>query len=126
MGEIRQRPVVRERGLVELSGEFDLRDLGYLREKLDEAGRRKSVVDLSGITFLDLQATRELAVRLQLHDGSLVFEHPSWAVLKSIAVCGYEPWFGFGAEETGDVLAAGPRNRREVSSRGSWRGRPGA
>lgn len=110
MGEIRQRPKVHNDGLVVLSGEFDMRDLEYLREKLDEAGERAAVVDLSEVTFLDLQATRELAVRLQLHAGSLVFRSPSWAVLASIAACGYEPWFGFGARGAGDGLTAGLRN----------------
>lgn len=109
MGEVRQRPKAHDDGLLELSGEFDLGDLEYLREKLDEAGQRSSVVDLSGVTFLDLQATRELAVRLQLHSGNLLFKRPSWAVLASIAACGYEPWFDFDAEETGDGLAAGLR-----------------
>lgn len=107
MGEIRQRPRVHENEMVELSGEFDLQDLEYLRKKLNEAARRSLVVDLSGITFLDLQATRELAVRLQLHSGNLLFRRPSRAVLASIAACGYEPWFGFGVEETGDDMAAG-------------------
>lgn len=111
MGEIRRRPRVREHGFVELSGEFDLRDLTNLREALDEAGEGPTVMDLSGVTFLDMQATRELAVRLQLHAGSLVFRRPSWAVLSSIAAFGYEPWFGFGAGEAGDRIAAGLRSR---------------
>ena len=111
MGEIRRRPKVRKGGLVELWGEFDMRDLTDLREVLDEAGEGNAVVDLSGVTFMDLQTVRELAVRLQIHAGSLVFTRPSWAVLRSIAAFGYEPWFGFGAGEAGDGLAAGLRNR---------------
>lgn len=111
MGEIKQRPKVREDALVELSGEFDLRDLANLREVLDEAGEGTTVVDLSGVTFLDMQTTRELAVRLQIHAGSLVFRRPSWAVLKSIAAFGYEPWFSFGAGEAGGEPVAGLRNR---------------
>ncbi len=109
MGEIRQRPRVHDDGLVELSGEFDARDLEHLREMLDEAGERNAVVDLSRVTFLDLQTTRELAVRLQIHAGNLVFRHPSWAVRASVAACGYETWFRFEAGEAGDV--AGLRNR---------------
>ena len=111
MGEIRQRPNVHADGLVELSGEFDMRDLAGLREALDEAGQRTAVVDLSGVTFLDLQTTRELAVRVQLHAGRLVLRRPSWAVLASIAAFGYEPWFGFGAGEAGGEVTAGLRNR---------------
>ncbi len=109
MGEIRQRPKVCKDRLVELSGEFDARDLEDLRDVLNEAGEEPAIVDLSGVTFLDVQATRELAVRLQLHAGNLVFTRPSWAVRASVAACGYESWFGFGAAETGDGLAAGLR-----------------
>ena len=111
MGEIRQRPMMRKDGVVELSGEFDARDLKNLRETLDEAGERTAVVDLSRVTFLDVQSARELAIRLQLHAGNLVFRDPSWAVRASVAACGYENWFGFGAGETGDKLAAGLRDR---------------
>ena len=109
MGEIRQRPEVCQ-GFMELSGEFDARDLKDLRDALDEAGERSAVVDLSGVTFLDVQSTRELAIRLQLHAGNLVFRRPSWAVRASVAACGYEPWFGFDGGEAGDGLAAGLRN----------------
>ena len=111
MGEVRRRPMVHKEGLVELSGEFDARDLECLREALDEAGERTAVLDLSGVTFLDLQTTRELAVRLQIHAGNLVLKRPSWAVRSSIAACGYENWFRFDArEEADDVQAAGLRN----------------
>ncbi|QIN80186.1 STAS domain-containing protein [Rubrobacter marinus] len=112
MGEIRQRPIFHDGEVVELSGEFDVRDLESLRARLDEAGERTAVVDLSGVTFLDLQTTRELAVRLQIHAGSLVFRHPSWAVRASVAACGYENWFRFDAEGTGDETAARPLRDR--------------
>ena len=111
MGEIRQRPTVFKDLLVELSGEFDARDLEDLREALNEAGEQSAVVDLSRVTFLDVRTTRELAVRLQLHSGNLVFRHPSWAVRTSVAACGYSSWFGFGAGEAGDGIAAGLRGR---------------
>lgn len=111
MGEIRERPIVHSNGLVELSGEFDVRDLECLREVLNEAGERNAVVDLSRVTFLDLQTTRELAVRLQIFAGRLVFRRPSRAVRASVAACGYETWFRFEAEETDDGLVAGLRNR---------------
>ena len=110
MGEIRRRPRVHEHGLVELAGEFDLRDLTDLREALNEAGEGNAMIDLSGVTFLDLQTTRELAVRLQVHAGNLVPARPSRAVLSSISAFGYEPWFGFGRRKASDGLAAGLRN----------------
>ena len=111
MGEIRQHSMIHRDGLVELSGEFDTRDLRYLREILNEAGERSAVVDLSRVTFLDMQTTRELAVRFQIYAGRLVFRRPSWAVRASVAACGYETWFRFDAEEAGDGLVAGLRDR---------------
>ena len=107
MGEIKRSPRIHENEMVELSGEFDLQDLDVLRDGPNEAALRNSVVDLSGVTFMDLQATRELAVHHQFHSGSLSFRHPSQAVLASIAACGYEPWFDFGTEEAGRGLTAG-------------------
>ena len=115
MGEIKQGPTICKDLLVELSGEFDARDLMDLREVLNEAGAQPTVVDLSRVTFLDVQTTRELAVRLQLHSGNLVFRRPSWAVRASVAACGYSSWFGFGAGEAGDGLAAGLHGRQEAS-----------
>ncbi|MDP9426552.1 MAG: hypothetical protein M3P37_11120 [Actinomycetota bacterium] len=111
MGEIKQHSMILRDNLVELSGEFDARDLKYLREILNEAGERSAVVDLSGITFLDVQTTRELAIRHQLYAGSLAYRRPSWAVRASVTACGYENWFRFDAEEAGDGLVAGLRDR---------------
>ena len=111
MGEIRQRSMIHKDALVELSGEFDAQDLKRLREILDEAGERTAVLDLSGVTFLDLQTTRELAVRLQLHAGNLVLKRPSWAVKSSVAACGYEDWFRFDAVAADDGRVAGLRDR---------------
>lgn len=85
----------REKGddvvLVELSGEFDLHDLENLREDLGGAValRRQTVLDLSGITFLDVQSTRELAVLSQLYAHHLILRNPSWQVRASARACGF-------------------------------------
>ncbi len=95
--------------LVELAGEFDLHDLGALRDALGGAaspGRPAAVVDLSGITFLDIGTTRELAMRSQLHAGRLTLRNPSQAVRASVAACGFGVWFDFCAGAT-DAAAGG-------------------
>ena len=83
--------------LVELSGEFDLHDLEDLRAALGGAASsgRATVVDLSGVTFLDVGTTRELAVRSQLHAHQMTLHSPSAAVRASVAACGLESWFDF-------------------------------
>jgi hypothetical protein len=55
--------------LVELRGELDLFSLADLRETLNRvlSLSRPALVDLSGITFLDLHSARELVLRYQLH-----------------------------------------------------------
>jgi anti-anti-sigma factor len=82
---------------VKLSGEFDLHDLEDLRAALDGAAAsgRAAVVDLSGVTFLDVGTTRELAVRSQLHAHQMTLRSPSAAVHASVAACGLESWFDF-------------------------------
>lgn len=100
---------VRERSeagtLVELSGEFDLHDLENLRVALGRtpwetsAPERPAFVDLSGVTFLDVGATRELAVSSQLHARRMTLLRPSPAVLASVAACGLTDWFDFRAAE---------------------------
>ena len=87
---------------VELSGEFDLHDLQELRDALGGAASsgRAAVVDLSGVTFLDIGTTRELAVSSQLHARQLVLLNPSTAVRASVAACGLESWFDFRAGAT--------------------------
>lgn len=95
---------MRERGeegvLVELSGEFDQHNLEELRETLGEvvALRRPTVLDLSGVTFLDIGATRELTIRSRLYAHHLTLSNPSWQVWKSVAACGFEEWFDFHAD----------------------------
>lgn len=93
--------------LVELSGEFDLHNLENLRGALGGAALsgRQAVVDLSGVTFLDIGATRELAVRAQVHAHQLLLSRPSGAVRASIAACGLESWFDF-LPGTGDAGGA--------------------
>ena len=96
--------------LVELAGEFDLHDLGTLRDALGGAaapGRPAAVVDLSGVTFLDIGATRELAIRSQLHADRLTLRNPSPAVRASVAACGFGSWFDFCAGATGAAAAGG-------------------
>jgi anti-anti-sigma factor len=83
--------------LVELSGEFDLHDLQNLSDALGVAvsSGRTAMVDLSGVTFLDVGAIRELAVRSQLHAHQMTLHNPSWVVGASVAACGLESWFDF-------------------------------
>ena len=73
---------VRESGgeiLVELWGEFDLFSLADLRRTLNKVLdlQKKTLVNLSGITFLDLASARELAVRAQVYARHLTFRYPS-------------------------------------------------
>lgn len=91
--------VVRETGVgdmtVDLGGEFDFSSLDSLRDALDVVTdlRRPAVVDLSGVTFLDLGCARELAVRSQLYAHHLALRGPSWQVNTTIRACGLEDWF---------------------------------
>ena len=48
------------------------------------------MVDLSGITFLDLQSTRELVVRSLIQAHQLVFRNPSPGVLASAQALGMQ------------------------------------
>jgi anti-anti-sigma factor len=88
---------VREAGagmLVELWGEFDLFSLSNLREALNNVLdlRRPTLVDLSGITFLDLDSARELAVRAQLYAHHLFLKNPSPQVTASLRAFGLWAW----------------------------------
>ncbi|MDQ4063006.1 MAG: STAS domain-containing protein [Actinomycetota bacterium] len=100
--EVRERD--EENMLVELWGEFDRHALEELRETLDGvvARRRPTMVDLSGVTFLDIGATREMTIRSRLYAHHLTLTNPSWQVRRSVAACGVEDWFGFsvGAEDS--------------------------
>ena len=77
-----------------MRGEFDFSVLEELRSTLDGlVGLRRAVdVDLSGVTFLDLQVSRELAVYSRLYGHHFVFRDPSWQACRSIRACGLEGW----------------------------------
>lgn len=77
---------------VEMKGEFDAYALPALRETLDDAfsSGRPAVVDLSGVTFLDLQSARELVVRSLIQAHQLAFANPSPGVLASIRALGMQ------------------------------------
>jgi anti-anti-sigma regulatory factor len=91
---------VRESGaeiLVELWGEFDLFSLADLRRTLNGVLdlKRKALVNLSGITFLDLTSARELAVRAQVYARQLTFHNPSPQVMASVEASGVGGWIRF-------------------------------
>ena len=99
-GEILYGIEVRQSGagiLVELWGEFDLFSLSELQEALNGVTslRRPTLVDLSGITFLDLLCARELAIRSQLYSRYLAFANPSLEAMASARVLGLEGWVRF-------------------------------
>ena len=99
---------VRERGeegvLVKLRGEFDRHDLEGLSETLDDvlALRLPVALDLSGVDFLDVEATRELTVYSYLYAHHLTLRNPSWQVRASAAACGLGSWLDF-RYEAGDT-----------------------
>ncbi len=81
--------------LIELSGEFDQHNLEFLRETLSGAMAlsRPTLVDLAGVTFLDLGSTRELALQSHLYAHNLTFSNPSWQARASATACGFGTWF---------------------------------
>ncbi len=99
--------------LVGMRGEFDLFSLPKMRETLDDVAAfgRPTVVDLSGVTFLDLQSARELVVRSLIQAHQLAFENPSPGVLASIRALGMEgkaqAWAGPDREEPQVFSGAG-------------------
>jgi anti-anti-sigma regulatory factor len=102
---------VRESGAgstVELRGEFDLFSLSDLRTTLGSvlALGRRTLVDLSGITFLDLDSARELALHSQLYVLSL--RNPSPQVTASLQAFRLEDWFRFhpGTDREGPPLVS--------------------
>lgn len=107
---------VRERGeagvLIELRGEFDQHALEELREVLGGVAslRRPTMVDLSGVMFLDIAATRELTIRSRLYAHHLTLSNPSWQVRRSVAACGFQDWFDFHTD--GDADTEDPACRR--------------
>jgi anti-anti-sigma regulatory factor len=73
-----------------MRGEFDAYSLPGMRGTLDRAcaSGKPVVVDLSGVTFLDLQSARELVVTAVMQAHLLRFENPSRAVLASVGALG--------------------------------------
>lgn len=105
---------VRESGTgmkVELWGEFDLFSLSNLRGALNGVLtlQRPTLVDLSGITFLDLESARELAVRAQLYARHLTLHNPSPQVAASVEAFGLGNWmrFCFSADREEPPLVSG-------------------
>lgn len=121
MGGIEVQGSGEEGVLVELRGEFDQHNLEELRETLGEivALRRPTVLALSGVAFLDIGATRELALLSRLYAHHLILSNPSWQVLRSVAACGLEEWFDF-QDDTEDPprRPAGVRPARSGGARG--------
>ena len=76
--------------LVELWGELDIFCIDELKGTLaDVSSRREPVlVDLSGISFLDLQSARELAVSSLLHENHLTLIDPSHQVTATVEAIG--------------------------------------
>lgn len=88
---------VRESGAglqVELWGEFDLFCIEELKKMFSDVSscRGPILVDLSGITFLDLQSAREIAVRSLLYSHHLTFLGPSPQVMATMGTLGLQGW----------------------------------
>lgn len=82
---------------IELRGEFDLTSENELRETLSRVAslRRPTTIDLSWVTFMDLQSTRELAVRSQIYAHHITLINPSWQVKRSVRACKLGKWVRF-------------------------------
>jgi ABC-type transporter Mla MlaB component len=93
--------------LVELRGEFDSFSLDDLCRTLNGVLdlRKKTQVDLSGITFLDLSSARELAVRAQLYAHHLTLHNPSSQVTASVEAFGLANWLRFYSREEPPVYS---------------------
>jgi anti-anti-sigma regulatory factor len=85
--------------LIELWGEFDVFCLDELKRALTDVSPRRGavMVDLSGISFLDLQSARELAVRSLLYAHYLTFLDPSPQVMATVRALGLEGWLNIRA-----------------------------
>ncbi len=80
--------------LIELTGEFDVHDLGTLRRTFDDtlSSGLPTYVDLSGVAFLDAACTRELAAQYHLYGlygRLLALRDPSWQAEASFRTCGF-------------------------------------
>lgn len=76
---------------IELYGEFDLHNLHELASALRRAAGPlgPAAVDLSGVTFADVCALRELA-RARRYYPRLMFVSPSWQVTRGARALGLE------------------------------------
>lgn len=83
--------------LVKLFGELDVRCQKILEDVLRGclASGRPTLVDLSGVTFIDSRCVRELAVHHQLGQGSMALCDPSREVELGVAACDLEEWIDF-------------------------------
>ena len=90
--------------LVKLSGEFDVRYHRIREDTLSDclASGRLTLVDLSGVTFMDSRCVRELAFHYQLGEGRLALFDPSREVELSVAACDLEGWIHFIYTAAGD------------------------
>ena len=88
---------------VRLFGELDLHDLDTLGTlvRAVEDSSQPVLVDLSGVTFLDLGWARELAALHLLGPDHLVLCSPSWQASVSFAACGFAGPIEFRARVTG-------------------------
>ena len=99
--------------LVELWGELDIFCIGELKGTLADVSSRPGLVlvDLSGISFLDLQSARELVVRSLLDEHHLTLINPSQQVMATVEALGLEYRINF----LSDTGRGGPRTFSEVS-----------
>ena len=76
--------------LVQLWGEWDIFNLGELKRMLTDFSSRRgsTLVDLSGISFLDLRSARELVVRSSSYRQELKLRNPSSQVVATLAALG--------------------------------------
>lgn len=83
--------------LLRLSGEFDVLHQKTLADSLGDslASGRPTLVDLSGVTFMDSRCLRELVVFYQLGRGRVALCDPSHEVELSVAACDLEGWLDF-------------------------------
>jgi anti-anti-sigma factor len=91
---------VREYGavtMIELQGELDLFTLSDLRETLNRIleSMKPTLLDMSGITFLDLESARELAVSAQIYANRLTLRNPSPQVTASVEAFRLGEWISF-------------------------------
>lgn len=107
--------------VVELRGEFDRHDLEDVRETLSSvvALRRPTLVDLAGVTFLDVGVSRELAVRSRLYAHHLTLSNPSWQARASAAACGFGEFLSVSPHLSCAVLAA-PGDVAKTSENAWW------